>query len=123
MANPTWPGGLPQKQFLRITMRTPDNTIRTRMDSGPDKIRRKGTTRPIPIDIPMLIDGDQRATFDIFYDTTLKAGSLPFDWEDPRDDAIVEYRFLRSTTWVLTDGDDTSTKRRWRGLLRLERMP
>lgn len=123
MANPVWPGGLPQEQFLTVVNRTPVEVIRTRMDSGPVKMRRKGSARPLPIDIPTFLTGAQRAIFDTFFITTLKQGSLAFDWEDPRDDSTVEYRFRIPTTWNLTDGDSVTDDRRWRGMLRLELMP
>jgi hypothetical protein len=71
----------------------PDNTIRTKMEVGPPKMRRRGTGAPRPINGQCYMTAAQVVTFDTFYDTTLYSGSLRFDWKNPRTGVSKELRF------------------------------
>ena len=97
------------------------NTIRTKMDVGPDKIRRRATTTVREVQIPSDMRGDQYQALLAFYETTLKSGSLPFTWEDPVNDAAsTTYRFTEPPDFILTVAADDDENRWYRGVLYLE---
>lgn len=70
-------------------------TIRTAMSSGPDKLRRRFTAAPKPMSgrIPYLNETDLN-TFETFYETTLKHGSLSFTATHPRTEVTETFRFV-----------------------------
>ena len=95
MANPTWPVGLPQ-DFLVAGFKYPEakNRDETQMDAGKPFTRRKSTS------VPRELTGAVRMTrtqytgdFLTFYRTTLKEGTLDFDWIDPITQASTTMRF------------------------------
>lgn len=96
MADVTWPPGLPQ-DFLDASYRETlaDVALRTQMDAGPAKVRRRYTTNVRPLQariVPMT--KDQVAIFKEFFNDSLAGGTLPFDWVDPMTDEAVEMRFV-----------------------------
>lgn len=96
MANPVWPSTLPQ--FVEIPgydETLPFPVVRTSPEKGPAKQRREFTAAPTPIAFMTdLMNAAQQATFETFYFTTLKHGSLAFDWVHPRTQSTKTYRFV-----------------------------
>jgi hypothetical protein len=91
----TWPESLPDYLMQGgYSEKLPNNVIRTKMDIGPAKMRRRSTAAPRPIMGQMHMSKAQVATFDTFYETTLLSGSLRFDWVNPRTQTSKEFRFL-----------------------------
>lgn len=90
----TWPGTIPayilQDGFSETL---PDNTIRSKMEVGPPKMRRRGTGAPRVIPSKQYMTAAQVAIFDTFYESTLYSGSLRFDWVSPRTQVSKELRF------------------------------
>lgn len=67
-----WPETLPQKFLARgYDERTPNNVIRSKMDQGPDKVRRKSTDAPWVFSGFIRIDESQVPIWLEFYYTTL----------------------------------------------------
>lgn len=94
MANPTWPSSLPQYVFVQgFEEGGPDNVLHSAMDAGPPKTRRRFTAAYRPLDVIVALDASQAATFVTFVNTTLKDGSLPFDWVHPRTQAAATLKF------------------------------
>lgn len=96
MANATWPTALPQyvlQQGFREQM--PDTLLETQMEAGPAKSRRRYTTGYRQFGVALAMTATQRAIFDSFFVTTLKGGSLPFDWKDPVTQAAATFRFRK----------------------------
>lgn len=62
----------------------PDTTIRTQMDVGPPKMRRRSTSAPRLISGTLRLEGSRLDLFEAFYIDTLAGGSLPFNWVSPR---------------------------------------
>lgn len=118
---PSWPGTLPS-QFLGLTDSGDDTLVRTAMDAGPPTVRRRYTSYSRSVKVPIVLTGTQRQTFDTFYWTTLKHGSLSFDWEDPVTDSTVTFRFKKPVSWSLARGGTAAT-RIWSGTLDLEILP
>ena len=84
MPTPVWPASLPQVLEIEGYSETLANTvIRTAMETGPAKRRRRFTAAPRPIKGKVTLDATQRATLKTFYETTLGGGALSFDWTDP----------------------------------------
>jgi hypothetical protein len=100
MPNPTWPGGLPQSPLLAATKEAlADNVVRSPMDTGPAKVRRRATAGVRKMTLESLMTTAQVATLDTFFTTTLLDGSLPFDWTSPRTGATVTFMFTGPPDW------------------------
>lgn len=81
---PTWPATLPQTPRREGFSRSKaDARLRTSMDAGPDKVRRRYTSVPGLLACVFYMTTAQLATFDTFYDTTLLEGSVTFTWTHP----------------------------------------
>jgi hypothetical protein len=84
MPNPVWPAGLPQYVNQdSFTEEKISNVIRTPMEGGDVKIRRRFTAAPIKYAFSFTITDAQKAIFDTFHHTTCKHGSLAWDWIRP----------------------------------------
>lgn len=95
MANAAWPASLPPN-FLQTDYRErfADVLLRTKMDTGPDKVRRRFTAGVQSLSGSMLMTGAQLATLESFFATTLQGGALPFDWVHPRSQSAITCRFV-----------------------------
>lgn len=117
MANATWPAGLPQYLLVAgFSRRFRKNKIRTPMEYGPVKQRRRGTSAPAPIKGVIQLKAGQVSTLEAFHDTTLVDGTLPFDWVEPVSQTAVTCRFVSEP--AVSGGPVT-----FRATLDLEIMP
>lgn len=108
----TWPVTLPQEfEVAGYSESIADNLLRSEMDVGPPKVRRRGAARPDLIQGQITIDDTQWATLLAFYDADLFEGALTFTW------SAVTYRFAQPPSRVPLGADN------WRVALSLERMP
>lgn len=114
----SWPSTLPQ-QFIGLDDGDDDSRLVTPMDAGEAIVRRRFTSFTRSVSVPMTLKGAQRATFDEFYRTTLKQGSLSFEWEDPATDETKVFRFKQPVRWRLRRGGPVS-ERVWVGTMQLE---
>lgn len=95
----TWPTSLPQRPLADSYSEAAEpSTIRTAMEIGPAKMRRRYTSEIKLFTMEFLMSTAQVATFETFFVTTLAAGSLTFDWINHRTDAAVIYRFTARPT-------------------------
>ncbi len=112
-----WPAGLQQKHFTGVTEKRQDASIRSSMDTGAPKKRRRFTAAVREITIPIVLTQAERVTFDTFYITTLEEGSLSFDWIDPVDGtSTISYRFVKPPSMTKKGGE-------WKATLSLEVLP
>lgn len=89
-----WPGSLPQKlETEGFSRGIGANTIRSNMEVGLDKIRKRYTKQIDPLSGTMKIDRTQYTALQTFYLVTLNAGILPFEFTDPITNTTTEYRF------------------------------
>lgn len=91
----SWPGTLPDdflQQGYSETM--PNNLIRTQMDAGPAKVRRRSTAAPTLIAGRQTMTETQTEALDTFFKTTTSYGADAFDWTDPRTGDSVSMRFI-----------------------------
>lgn len=116
-----WPGTLPGFS-VELTDQRIDGTIRSSMDAGPAKVRRRFSAVSRIIETAVTLTAAQRATFDTFFADTLGEGSLPFDFDDPADGTTVELRFLappQMTAIAVASGYVSQ----WRVQMSLEILP
>lgn len=115
---PTWPGSLPDIPLVEQFQEQPPNLLlRTEMDAGPAKVRRRATAGVRPMRGLISCTKAQVATLDTFYVTTCVGGSLAFDWTHPRTGAAVSFRFRNPPMYVPDYAES------WRVSLDLEAMP
>jgi len=96
MANIVWPTSLPafEEPLLSSYNEKPGTTtVRTEMEVGPAKIRKRTTAEVDRFEVAYIMTGSQVATFDGFYDSTTAQGALRFDATHPRTGNTVEVRF------------------------------
>jgi hypothetical protein len=94
MSDLIWPIDLPQAvaQDGYQETRVP-NTIRSPVDQGRPKARRRYTASIQSFNIRLLLTEDQADLLDDFYEDTTAAGSLEFDWVHPRTQAAAVCQF------------------------------
>lgn len=118
MAAFVWPLSLPQRlqtDGFQITL--PKAVLRTEMEAGLAKQRRRFTSAPQPVTGSLMLSGTQLTAFRDFYVNTLGHGASAFDWLDPISRAPVEMRFTNPPT-IQNYGGDTYIV-----MLELEIMP
>lgn len=96
---PSWPGSLPQDPVWNALQATGPNSgwIRTQMDVGPAKERRRSTTSPRVYQMTLAqVTEAQLATFETFFESTLQMGTLAFDMNDPITGASKSWRFFKT---------------------------
>lgn len=114
----TWPAGLPQRPLADGFTESPVSAvIRTEMDVGPAKMRRRYTAEVRVYNMGLLLTTAQVATLQTFYESTL-AGVDPFDWVDHRTGAAASYRFRSPPSYFEAGAPDY-----WRTTLDLEVLP
>lgn len=114
-----WPSSLPQglaAQDFKYSL--PDNTIRTQMDQGPDKIRRRTTSTPGTLDGSMVMSSAQWEDLVAFFQTTV-AETGQFTFPNPYDEGATDItvRFRSSPEAVFF------APGKWRVSLSFEVMP
>ncbi|MCC7494192.1 MAG: hypothetical protein IT204_17670 [Fimbriimonadaceae bacterium] len=118
MSGIAWPVGLPQRMNASgFTETLPDLALRTEMDAGPRKARRRFTTGPSAIEGAVTLRAGQPALLEAFYRDTTAGGTLPFDWTHPRTGTLKTFRFTAPPAFVPVAGDV------WRATLKLEVLP
>ncbi len=101
-----WPITLPTNPLSDGYSETlDDNTIRTKMETGPDKIRRRSTASSRKIGVAYLLSKTQTATLDDFYLNTLESGSLGFNYTHPRTGVLETARFISVPEYRSQNGE------------------
>lgn len=102
---PTWPAGLPQRPLSSGFSETPpENVVRTAMDAGPAKIRRRFSAGVRMFSVQYNIDDTGVGLVDTFYTTTLEGGVLSFDFPDPRSGSTISARFVGAPKFTALSG-------------------
>lgn len=78
----------------------PDRVLRTSMEAGLDKLRRRTSNAPRPVSFSLFLTDAQVQTLDDFY---LANDALRFDFTDPRTDSAVEARFKSPPKYSLNE--------------------
>lgn len=112
-----WPGTLPD--FFQVggySEKGPDNIIRTTMDVGPDKLRRRTVTNIRSIVGNMWLTNSQYDDMVTFFETTQLYGAISFTMDDAHG-VNKTWRFVDSPVYT-TIGPDN-----WQVRLSLEELP
>jgi hypothetical protein len=105
MALINWPELLPADPLLEGFSKQPQsNVIRTAMDSGPRKSRRRYTARAVRFSFKHLFSAVELAVFEQFYHHALADGALRFSLPDPVSGETAEFRFAEDYTVNALDG-------------------
>lgn len=114
----TWPASLPQNVLSDGYSEKPPNTlIRTKMDAGPDKVRRRHTAGVRPFTENVLMSTAQVATLDTFYVTTTNGGADQWTWKNQRTDTTANFRFVSEPIYTHRSGNYYNVQ------LNLEQLP
>jgi len=90
-----WPPGLPTApQLGSYVKRLPKLTIRSSVDAGYDKVRRRFTAAPTLVDMALKLTRTQVAVFRTFFLDTTAGGALAFTWKDHETGDVCDYRFV-----------------------------
>lgn len=95
--------------------------IRTQMDAGPAKARRRFSAAPIPHTGTILVTGDQLATLWSFWTDSIASGAEAFEWLDPRTGNAAIVRFTELPR--VAPRAPRSPTAYWRVELSIEVMP
>jgi hypothetical protein len=105
MASISWPAELPATLLLEgLQAKQERNVIRTQMDAGPRKTRRRYTANVKTFTGKLLLTPSQRTLLEHFYHTALADGALRFNFTDPHTLQAREFRFAEDYTETAADG-------------------
>lgn len=116
MTSIVWPSSLPQ--VLRLDGqkgRRKSNVIRTEMDAGPIKARRRYTVTEKLFEGSVILTEEQRETLENWYKNDLGDGTLRFVMKDPQTLVPAEFRFTE-------DYDEDSLDGLWQITMKLEKL-
>ena len=90
-----WPSTI-QQAFNQgdFALTDEDNVIRSTVDIGKPKRRRRYTASRETFNGSFIVDATGYAVFKAFFDTTLAAGSLPFTHDHPITGTSADFEFL-----------------------------
>jgi len=91
--------------------------VRTEMDAGPAKLRRRFTAGVRKFQVPLVLSDAQVQALDNFFVTDTAGGSLRFDYMHPRTGAVIKCRFVAPPEY------DLVAPSKWRATLSLEVLP
>ena len=105
MANIIWPAELPATLLIDGFSKQPQSgVIRTTMDAGPKKARRRYTARTVKFSGKQIFDMNELAVFEQFYQFTLADGVLRFNFTDSTTRETAEFRFTDNYTVSAVEG-------------------
>lgn len=123
MAVYRWPTTLPQvPQFNGYKRSLPNNLIRSSMDTGSDKVRKRGRFKPEVVSATYLLDNAQKTTLENFVHDNLAEGAICFNWPHPELNKLVRARLKAGNNGIF-DIQPYSTSLMWQVSLELEIWP
>lgn len=97
---PSWPASLPQKPLESgYSEGTIDTSVRTSMDVGPAKVRRRISAGTRDCQMQFFMTSSQLSDFITFYETTILSGSLSYTWNHPRTGNSYSWRIKKAPQW------------------------
>jgi len=101
----TWPTSLQQLLNQSDFVLSPtDTTIRTDMDYGPKKVRRRYTDAVVPVNCSINLPMSEYDTLDLFFRNTLGGGVERFDFVHPITQDMVSARFTAPPSYAPMGG-------------------
>ena len=89
----SFPASLPNPLVSGYSDTAPNLVIRTEMDQGPAKVRKRFTAGVRPMTVNFVLTEAQVAALDTFFETTIDGGAASFTMENPRTDQTESFRF------------------------------
>ncbi len=100
---PVWPSTFcPLLNTLQES--PPENTIRSTMDKGPAKVRRRTTANIRPLSFRLFLKPAQLQVLEAFYSEDTYSGVDAFDFIHPRTKEAVSARFAQPPSWQERSG-------------------
>lgn len=112
----TWPATLPNPE-IDMEETAPNLVVRTDMDAGPPKVRRRHTSGVRPWRKRVVLTLAQVETFDEFFVDTLSGGASRFDFTNSRTGVSCEFRFVEPPVYRRLGPDAYEVAMSW------EQMP
>ncbi|TRL38039.1 hypothetical protein [Rhizobium straminoryzae] len=119
----TWPAELPKPERATWSSLLQEARLRRASDAGPAGYRRRFSNVAKVVTLSVLLDADQRARFDNFFEHDTKKGSLLFRMPDPTTDGWAlrtsggsllltsdDQPMLIAAMWLCTFGDQLPTE-------------
>lgn len=123
MSVPAWPVSLPVAPRVAGLQETaPALTVRTQMDVGPAKVRKRTTFNVARFDLSMVMTGAQLGTFIGFYTGAAGGGAIAFQFKNPRSGVNGLFRFTSEPTWRPTAPRDDGAEY-WEVAFSVEEVP
>jgi hypothetical protein len=95
MPSAVWPPALPQSPRLEDLQETPPSlAIRTSMDVGPAKVRRRAVAGVTTWTMSLIVTAAQRIALLDFFTDVCEAGAVPFDWKNPSTGVPASFRWV-----------------------------
>jgi len=117
MADTTWPTTLRDLWLKDSFQETPpNNMIRTEMDAGPAKVRRRTTSNVRLFQGKLFLTKTLVATLDTFFVTSTVSGTLTIALNHPRTKVAGTYRFVSEPQYTRYDSG-------WVATIQLELLP
>jgi len=91
----TWPASLPDPHIDNYQESRQDQVLRSQMDTGSPKTRRRFTASISNINLKWIMTGTQISTLETFFEYTISGGALSFDWIHPRKQSTVSAKFKK----------------------------
>lgn len=108
--------------MIGATIDVQDARVRSNVDHGPPKMRRRFTAAYRTWDFSILVTGSEKAVLETFYTSTLSQGVTAFDWPDETG-TTASFRFVRPPRYTLKVGHNVVGSRLWEVGLTLEQVP
>ena len=97
----TWPITLPVSPLLDgFTETAEEIIIRSKMDSGPDKVRARTTAGVRTFSMAFIMTKNETAVFDAFYLNDLNGGAIAFDFTHPRTGETLSMRVTKPPVYT-----------------------
>lgn len=110
-----WPADLPQSPLISgFEIAEGEALVRTTMEAGVDKIRRRYTAVAIDYTWPLILSNAQKTSLGVFYQAN---GALPFDMFEPALAEIRQFRFIEAPSYI------PLSHAHWATVLNLEMLP
>jgi hypothetical protein len=98
---PSWPLALPVSPLVEGFRETPPDTVlRSTMDQGPAKLRRRTTAGAGTLTLTYMLSRSQVDTLLDFFNDSLAGGTLAFDFTHPVNGAPLSCRFRQSPAYA-----------------------
>lgn len=89
-----WPYQLPPPALNTFREALPDNRLRSNMDKGPAKVRRRSTANIAPMSFSLNLTDSQWAILKTFFNDTTFGGTEVFDFDHPKTGEPLRCRFV-----------------------------